>query len=79
MCLEIQGACLLPPEEQRAKVSAIELATSGTTSREKSRRQRQILGEAKPRVKTRKEITKDLESASGEYALALRCVLGEVV
>ncbi|HIB5468243.1 TPA: hypothetical protein ACWXAD_004182, partial [Klebsiella quasipneumoniae subsp. similipneumoniae] len=69
----------LPPEEQRAKVSAIELATAGTTGHEKARRQRKILGEEKPRLKTRKEITKALESAEGEYASALRWVLGESV
>ncbi|HED1709641.1 TPA: hypothetical protein R4X16_000557 [Klebsiella variicola subsp. variicola] len=69
----------LPPEEQRAKVSAIELATAGITGHEKARRQRKILGEEKPRLKTRKEITKALESAEGEYASALRWVLGEAV
>ncbi|HFT3472480.1 TPA: ParB/RepB/Spo0J family partition protein [Klebsiella quasipneumoniae] len=69
----------LPPEEQRAKVSAIELATAGTTGHEKARRQRKILGEEKPRMKTRKEITKALESAEGECASALRWVLGESV
>lgn len=67
----------LPPEEP--KVSAIELATAGTTGHEKARRQRKILGEQKPRLKTRKEITKALESAEGEYASALRWVLGESV
>ncbi|HBR4392930.1 TPA: hypothetical protein L9V35_004556 [Klebsiella pneumoniae] len=35
--------------------------------------------EAKPRLKTRKEIIKALESAEGEYASALRWVLGEAV
>ncbi|HCI5250742.1 TPA: hypothetical protein NPM53_005474, partial [Klebsiella pneumoniae] len=69
----------LKPEEQRVKVSEIEAATAGTTGHEKARRQRQILGEAKPRLKTRKEITKALESADGEYASALRWVLGEAV
>lgn len=67
----------LKPEEQREKVSKIEAATAGTTGHEKARRQRQILGDAKPRLKTRKEITKALESAEGEYASALRWVLGE--
>ena len=33
----------------------------------------------KPRLKSRKEITKALEGASGEYAEALRWVLGEAV
>ena len=69
----------LKPEEQREKVSEIEAATAGTTGHEKARRQRQILGEAKPRLKSRKEITKALESAEGEYASALRWVLGEAV
>ncbi|MCD6615484.1 hypothetical protein LSI99_26355, partial [Klebsiella quasipneumoniae subsp. similipneumoniae] len=69
----------LKPEEQREKVSEIKAATAGTTGHEKARRQRQILGEAKPRLKTRKEITKALEGASGEYADALRWVLGEAV
>ncbi len=67
----------LPPEEQRTKVVEIELATAGTKGHEKARRQRQILGEAKPRIKSRKEIAKALEDASGEYAEALRWVLGE--
>lgn len=66
-----------PPEEQRKKIKEIESATAGTTGHEKARRQRQVLGEAKPRLKTRKEITKALETASGDYADALRWVLGE--
>ncbi|TQN52790.1 hypothetical protein FLW98_26640 [Raoultella planticola] len=69
----------LPPEEQRAKVAEIEAATAGTKGREKSRRQRQVLGGEKPRLKTRKEITKAIEGASGDYAAALRWVLGEAV
>ncbi|HHT0500836.1 TPA: ParB/RepB/Spo0J family partition protein [Raoultella planticola] len=69
----------LPPEEQRAKVAEIELVTAGTKGHEKARRQRQVLGEAKPRIKTRKEITKALDGASGDYATALRWVLGEAV
>ncbi|KLE96185.1 hypothetical protein YA24_19170, partial [Klebsiella aerogenes] len=67
----------LEPEAQREKVKEIETATAGTSGHEKSRRQRQVLGEAKPRLKTRKEITKALESAEGEYASALRWVIGE--
>ncbi|MEJ1853197.1 hypothetical protein SMA66_24920, partial [Escherichia coli] len=53
----------LKPEEQREKVKQIETATAGTTGHEKARRQRQVLGEAKPRIKSRKEITKALEDA----------------
>jgi ParB family chromosome partitioning protein len=69
----------LPPEEQREKVKQLETATAGAKGHEKTRRQRQILGETKPRVKSRKEITKALGDASGEYAAALRWVLGEAV
>ena len=69
----------LPPEKQREKVAEIEAATAGTKGHEKARRQRAVLGETKPRLKSRKEITKALEGASGEYADALRWVLGEVV
>lgn len=72
-------AALELKEEQREKVKEIESATAGTTGHEKARRQRQVLGEAKPRLKTRKEITKALESAEGEYADALRWVIGEAV
>ena len=67
----------LPPEEQRKKVKEIESATAGTKGHEKAKRQRAVLGEAKPRIKSRKEITKALETASGEYAAALRWVLGD--
>ncbi len=67
----------LEPEAQREKVKEIETATAGTSGHEKARRQRQVLGEAKPRLKTRKEINKALESAESEYASALRWVLGE--
>lgn len=69
----------LTPEEQREKVKQIETATEGTTGREKTRKQREILGNAKPRLKSRKEIMKELEGASGDYAAALRWVLGEEV
>ncbi|MHA0949535.1 ParB/RepB/Spo0J family partition protein [Enterobacter ludwigii] len=67
----------LTPDEQREKVRELEVATAGTRGHEKSRRQRQVLGEAKPRMKSRKDITSALETASGEYAAALRWVLGE--
>ena len=67
----------LSPEEQREKVKEVEVATAGTKGHEKSRRQRQVIGNAKPRMKSRKEIMKTLEGASGDYAQALRWVLGE--
>ncbi|EOC9629692.1 ParB N-terminal domain-containing protein [Enterobacter ludwigii] len=67
----------LKPDEQREKVRELKVAIAGTRGHEKSRRQRQVLGEAKPRMKSRKDITSALETASGEYAAALRWVLGE--
>ncbi len=48
----------LKPEEQREKVSEIEVATAGTTGHERARRQRQILGDAKPRLKPAKKSQK---------------------
>ncbi|ENN8392446.1 ParB N-terminal domain-containing protein [Serratia marcescens] len=67
----------LSPEEQREKVKEVEVATVGTKGHKKARLQRQVIGDAKPRMKSRKEITKALESASGDYAQALRWVLGD--
>lgn len=67
----------LSPDEQREKVKEVESATAGTKGHEKARRQRQVIGDAKPRMKSRKEITRALESASGDYAQALRWVLGD--
>lgn len=67
----------MPPEKQRETVKQLEAAAEGVTGHEKARRQRAVLGDAKPRLKTRKEITKALESADGEYASALRWVLGD--
>ncbi|MBN5232486.1 hypothetical protein JY446_24470 [Serratia marcescens] len=67
----------LTPDEQREKVKEVEAATVGTKGHEKARRQRQVIGDAKPRMKSRKEITKALEGASGDYAQALRWVLGD--
>ncbi|KDF13541.1 hypothetical protein [Citrobacter sp. MGH 55] len=68
---------VLPPEEQRNKVKELEKAASGVTGHEKSRRQRQVMGEQKPRLKSRREITQALQTASGDYASALRWVLGD--
>lgn len=67
----------LPPDEQREKVRELETASTGLKGHEKARRQRTILGDAKPKLKSRKEITRALETSSGEYAAALKWVLGE--
>ncbi|WIO41097.1 ParB/RepB/Spo0J family partition protein [Klebsiella electrica] len=67
----------MKPEAQREKVAEIEAETAGTTGHEKARRRRQVLGDTKPRLKSRKEITQALQTASGDYAAALRWVIGD--
>ncbi|WP_034912959.1 ParB/RepB/Spo0J family partition protein [Erwinia sp. 9145] len=67
----------LPPEEQRETVAQLRQAGEGAKGHEKSRRQRLVMGTDKPRLKTRKQITNALDSATGDYAAALRWVLGE--
>lgn len=67
----------MPPEKQRETVKQLEAAAEGVTGHEKARRQRAVLGNTKPRLKSRKEITQQLQTASGEYAAALRWVLGD--
>ncbi|MEC5321321.1 hypothetical protein VSX61_20675 [Brenneria populi subsp. brevivirga] len=68
----------LPPDEQREKVHELVRAAADTKGHERARRQRAVLGDAKPRMKTRKQIAKALEDAQGDYAAALRWVLGEI-
>ncbi len=67
----------LPPDEQRVKVQALVSVAQETKGHEKARRQRAVLGEVRPRLKSRKEITAALASATGDFADALRWVLGE--
>lgn len=67
----------LPPEDQRQKVKELTDAGAGAKGHERARRQRRVMGEVQPRLRTRKEITKALTDASGDYAAALRWVLGE--
>lgn len=67
----------MPPQAQRETVQQLRAAAEGVTGHEKARRQRAVLGDVKPRLKTRKEITKALQSATGDYAEALRWVLGD--
>lgn len=67
----------MPPAEQRAKVDALVQAGAGVKPHERARRQRAVLGEDKPRMRTRKQIETALADASGPYADALRWVLGQ--
>ncbi|MEQ4618467.1 MAG: ParB/RepB/Spo0J family partition protein [Corticimicrobacter sp.] len=66
----------LPPEDQREKVQQLIEAGQGVKPHERARRQRAVLGDAKPKMKGRKEIMQALETAEGPYAEALRWVLG---
>lgn len=65
----------LPPEEQRAKVTELVAVGQGVKPHERSRRQAAVMGK-RPRIKSRKEILTALESAQGDYAAALRWVIG---
>lgn len=67
----------LDPDEQRAKVAELVAAGEGAKPHERARKQREVLGDATPRMKTRKQILAELEvDPSGERAKALRWVLG---
>ena len=66
----------LKPDEQRAKVAELIEAGKDAKPHERSRKQAAVMGE-RPRVKSRKQILAALEQAQGDYAAALRWVLGE--
>jgi ParB family chromosome partitioning protein len=67
----------LAPAEQRAKVAELVAAGAGVGPHERARKQREVLGDDKPRMKTRKQILTELEvDPTGERAKALRWVLG---
>jgi len=65
----------LKPDEQRAKVAELVAAGENVKPRERARRQAAVMGQ-KPRIKSRGEIQRALQEANGEYAAALRWVLG---
>ena len=66
----------LQPDEQRSKVAELVEAGKGAKPHERSRKQAAVMGD-RPRIKSRKQITAALEQAEGDYAAALRWVLGE--
>lgn len=66
----------LSPPEQRAKVAELIAAGDGATGHERSRKQRAVMGDGKPRMMTRAKIEKELKASEGERADALRWVLG---
>lgn len=66
----------LPPEQQREKLKAVIAAAEGKEGHARARAQKAALtGDAAPRMRTRKQITAELENATGERAEALRWVL----
>ena len=70
----------LEPDAQRAKVEELVAAGDGVKGHEKARKQREALGETKPKMKTKKEIKEAIDCADDEfesYRDALRWVLGE--
>lgn len=66
----------MAPADQRAKVQELVFAGDAKPRNERAQAQRAVMGDAAPRLKTRKQITAELEQASGERAAALRWVLG---
>ncbi|KVD71838.1 hypothetical protein WI89_01035 [Burkholderia ubonensis] len=64
------------PIEQRAKVRELVAAGAGKTGHARARAQRAVMGGAAPRMRSRTQVTKELESSVGERAAALRWVLG---
>lgn len=69
----------LPPEEQREKVQELVQVAADTKGHVRARKQREVLGESRPKMKTRRAIEKRLATSDGYYADALRWVLGEEV
>ncbi|QKJ87464.1 hypothetical protein PMPD1_2522 [Paramixta manurensis] len=67
----------LKPDVQREKVQELVAVADGTSGHTRAKQQREVMGDAKPRLKSRREITKALDSATGDYAAALRWVLGD--
>ncbi|KWU16271.1 ParB/RepB/Spo0J family partition protein [Achromobacter xylosoxidans] len=68
----------LTPDEQRAKAAELVEAGNGVKPHERSRKQAMVMGAA-PRLKSRAQIQRALADAEGEYASALRWVLGQNV
>ncbi|CAG9262152.1 ParB/RepB/Spo0J family partition protein [Paraburkholderia caribensis] len=67
----------LPPHEQREKVQELVAAGAESTGHERARKQRAVMGDERARMKTRKMIERELATAAGERAAALRWVLGQ--
>lgn len=66
----------LAPDEQRVKVKELVQAGSDKPAHARAAAQREVMGDAAPRMKTRKQVLAEMEKATGERADALRWVLG---
>ncbi|MDR5802589.1 ParB/RepB/Spo0J family partition protein [Caballeronia sp. LZ001] len=66
----------LPPDQQRENVQKLVAAGQHVVGHARARAQRAVIGAAKPKLRGRKEITRELEKSSGDRAAALRWVLG---
>jgi ParB family chromosome partitioning protein len=68
----------LKPDEQRSKLEELLAAAEAGPKGERAARQRKVLGDAKPKMKTRKEILAAIEDTKyPEAKRALQWVLGE--
>ncbi|HDR9034424.1 ParB/RepB/Spo0J family partition protein [Burkholderia sp. AU32262] len=66
----------MKPDQQREKVRDLIDAANSNTGHARARAQREVMGDASPRLKTRKQIADELSKCDGERAEALRWVLG---
>jgi len=67
----------LSPDEQRAKVAELKAAGEGAKPRERVKAQREVLGDTKPKMRTRKEI--EAERAKWQPGVAQHVLLGWVL
>ena len=65
----------LEPDAQREKVAELIKAGEGVKPHERARRQREVLGETRGRMRSRKEIEAKLQTVDGPFAAALSWVL----
>ncbi len=68
----------LAPDEQRAKVAELQAASEGAKPHEKAAKQRAVLGDVAPKMRTRKEIVakRDEQVAGSDVRALLDWVLG---
>lgn len=75
---QVKQLAKLQPDEQREKLAELKAAGEGAKPHEKAAKQRAVLGDAKPKMRSRKEVLAkrdDFEEGSSEHSL-LDWVLG---